>query len=106
MFNLIRYSALPLRLNSGDPDFEDTQHSETASTPSFFTLRWRQRTTRGTSLCRLLGGQSFQMVCPRGVTLQGEGSPRGGGRIRPHVAALSKEVIQLCFNTIAHPGDD
>ncbi len=44
------------------------------------------------------------MVCPRDVTLQGEG--REGDGFDHTVAALSKEVIQLCFNAIAHPDDN
>jgi hypothetical protein len=49
------------------------------------------------------------MVRPRGVTLQGEESPLEEGNRFDHtvaVAALSKEVIQLCFNAIAHPDDN
>ncbi len=28
------------------------------------------------------------------------------GQVQPTVTALSKEVIQLCFHTVAHPDDD
>jgi hypothetical protein len=37
-----------------------------------------------TRLCFDLVGQRSWMVCQRGVTLQGEGHPRGGGEVPSH----------------------
>jgi hypothetical protein len=38
--------------------------------------------------------------------LQSQGGDRGVGRFDHTVAALSKEIIQLCFHAVAHPDDD